>query len=434
MQGSLFIRKGVFMQYTFKNTRVIGGADSFHNGFSVNGGKLVETVSSAAELLFDCDNMCIYPGFVDVHVHLREPGFSYKETVESGTYAAAAGGYTAVCSMPNLTPPPDCMENLQVQLDLIRDQACIRVFPYGTITKRREGAMLSDMDSMALSVAAFSDDGSGIQTPALMREAMIKAKKLGRIIAAHCEDMALVNGGCIHDGAFARTHGYKGISSASEWKQVERDLELVRETGCAYHVCHVSTKETVALIRAAKQEKLNVTCETAPHYLLLDDSALCEDGRFKMNPPLRSAEDRLALIEGILDGTVDMIATDHAPHSAEEKAKGLRDSAFGITGIEFAFPLLYTYLVKEGVISEEALVALFTTKPKERFGIGHPLAFGQEADFTVFNPCCRTKIEPEKLFSKGKSTPFDGWELAGKCVLTVCGGKIVYDDGSLPRK
>ena len=416
------------MSYTFENGRVIGGIGSFGGTVFAENALLVKDASGDAACSFDCTDMYIFPGFLDVHVHLREPGFSYKETIDSATRAAAAGGYAAVCSMPNVNPPPDSRESLQVQLNLIERDARICVLPYGTITEKRAGLALSDMEGIADRVVAFTDDGSGIQDEELMRAAMKKAKALGKIIAAHCEDMALVGGGCIHDGAFARKHGYRGISSASEFKQVERDLALVRETGCAYHVCHVSTKESVALIRQAKREGLDVTCETAPHYLILNDEMLCEDGRFKMNPPIRSEEDRLALLEGILDGTVDMIATDHAPHSLEEKARGLENSAFGITGIEFAFPLLYTHLVQKGVVSIEKLVDLFSTAPKKRFGIKGA------ADLTVFDPNAKTTIDPDKLISRGKSTPFAGWELAGNCVLTVCGGQIVYDDGRLPRK
>lgn len=362
----------------------------------------------------------VFPGFADVHVHLREPGFSYKERISTGTAAAAAGGYTHVMSMPNLFPVPDSLENLNKQLDIIRRDAMINVIPYGSITVGQQGKELADMEAMAPYVCGFSDDGRGVQSKEMMKAAMLKARSLGKIISAHCEDNSLLYGGYIHDGKYAREHGHKGICSESEWKPIERDLELVRQTGCAYHVCHISTKESVELIRKAKAEGLDVTCETAPHYLLLDDSDLREDGRFKMNPPLRDKSDREALIEGIRDGTVDMIATDHAPHSAEEKSKGLSGSNMGIVGIETAFPLLYTYLVKENVISLERLVELMSINPKKRFGI--PIS---EGDFCVWDLGESYKIDSKEFLSMGKSTPFEGFKVFGRNVLTSVNGKII---------
>lgn len=362
----------------------------------------------------------IFPGFCDVHVHFREPGFSYKETILTGSLAAARGGYTAVCTMPNLDPVPDCPKNLREQLDIIDSDAVINVYPYGSITAGQRGETLSDMEGMADFVIGFSDDGKGVQDPEIMRQAMLKAKALGKMIAAHCEDSSLLNGGYIHDGHYAKKHGHKGISSESEWKQVERDLVIAKETGCAYHVCHVSCKESVDLIRKAKADGVDVTCETAPHYIVLDDNDLKEDGRYKMNPPLRSEADRLALIEGIRDGTIDMIATDHAPHSAEEKSKGLEYSAFGIVGLETAFPVLYTRLVLTGIITLERLVELLAVNPRKRFGI--PL----DADFSVWTLEEETTIDPAGFLSKGKSTPFEGMKVFGKCVLTVCNGRIAY--------
>ncbi len=369
------------------------------------------------------NNCFVFPGFCDVHVHFREPGFSYKETIFSGSRAAAHGGYTAVCTMPNLNPVPDTAEHLDEQLKIIENDAVINVYPYGTITAGQRGEQLSDMAGMADKVIAFSDDGKGIQTAELMREAMLKAKSLGKIIVAHCEDNSLLHGGYIHDGEYAAKHGHKGICSESEWGPIKRDLELVRETGCAYHVCHISCKESVELIRQAKAEGLNVTCETGPHYLILDDSDLKEDGKFKMNPPLRSNEDRLALIEGIKDGTIDMIATDHAPHSAEEKSKGLRNSAFGIVGIEIAFQLMYTYFVKTNIITLEKLIDLISLNARKRFNI--PL---NNDDYTVW--CLDEKIivNPDNFISKGKAMPFENYNLYGKCYLTVCGGKTAYKD------
>ena len=367
----------------------------------------------------------VFPGFADVHVHLREPGFSYKETIESGTRAAARGGYVSVCPMPNLNPAPDSKETLDVQLNLIEKGALIHVLPYGTITKNRKGERLSKMEEMADFVAGFSDDGSGIQTSELMREAMLKAKSLGKMIVAHCEDMSLIKkGGCIHDGKYARENGFIGISSESEWKQVERDLELVKETGCAYHVCHISCKETVELIRRAKAQGFDVTCETGPHYLVMSDKDLKDEGRFKMNPPLRDESDRLALIEGIKDGTIDMIATDHAPHSAEEKSKGLSGSAMGIVGLETAFAVLYTDLVKTGIISLEKLVDLMSIAPAKRFSL--PVGY-ENGTACVFDLDAKYTVNPDDFASQGRATPFTGKEVYGACRATVYNGKAVYE-------
>ena len=362
----------------------------------------------------------IVPGLCDVHVHFREPGFSYKETIASGSAAAAHGGYTAVCTMPNLDPVPDSAEHLQVQLDAIKRGAAIKVLPYGAITVGEKGEKLADMEAMSDKVCAFSDDGKGVQNDEMMREAMTAAKRLGKIIAAHCEDNSLLFGGYIHDGEYARMHGHRGISSASEYKQIERDLRLAEETGCAYHVCHISTKESVELIRQAKARGVNVTCETAPHYLVLCDEDMQEDGRFKMNPPLRSREDKQALIEGIKDGTIDMIATDHAPHSAEEKGRGLEKSLMGVVGLETAFPVLYTELVTKNIITLDRLVELMSFKPKERFGID------TNNDFAVFDISEAYKIDPEDFLSMGRATPFAGREVFGRCLLTVHNGKVVY--------
>ena len=364
----------------------------------------------------------VFPGFCDVHVHFREPGFSYKETIRTGSQCAARGGYTAVCTMPNLNPAPDTAGHLQQQLDIIERDACIHVYPYGTITIGQQGQALSEMEAMAQNVCGFSDDGRGVQSDEMMLAAMEKAKALGKMIVAHCEVNSLLKGGYIHDGEYARTHGHRGICSESEWGQIKRDLELVRKTGCAYHVCHISTKESVELIRQAKAEGLDVTCETGPHYLVLDDSDLQEDGRFKMNPPLRGKEDREALVQGILDGTIDMIATDHAPHSADEKAKGLAGSAFGIVGLETAFSILYTHLVKPGILSMELLVKLLCDNPRKRFGI--PLGL----DFSLWALDKKYMVDPQEFLSMGKATPFAGSEVYGRCILTVCDGKIVWQE------
>ena len=376
------------------------------------------------------DRYTIFPGFTDVHVHLREPGFSYKETIASGSRAAARGGYTTVCPMPNLDPCPDDLPHLQAELDIIRRDAVIQVIPYGAITVGEKGQVLADMDAMAPYVAAFSDDGHGVQRDEMMRTAMKKAKALGKLIVAHCEDNRLLRGGYIHDGAYAAAHGHRGICSESEWGQIARDLDLVRETDCGYHVCHVSAKESVALIRRAKAEGLDVSCETAPHYLLLNDGMLEEDGRFKMNPPIRGEEDRQALLEGLRDGTVDMIATDHAPHAEAEKDRGLEGSLMGVVGLEIAFPLLYTYLVKTGELTLRRLVECLCYAPRKRFGLTDPMVEGQPASFTLFDLDESYTIDPQTFVSMGHSTPFAGWKVQGRCLLTVSDGRIAYRDPS----
>ena len=386
------------------------GALSSYEGFSFDFGALSSKL----------DNLCIFPGFCDVHVHFREPGFFYKESIETGSKASARGGYTAVCTMPNLNPVPDSVENITVQTDIIKSTSCIHVYPYGSITVGQKGEELADMDGMKDIAIAFSDDGRGVQSDEMMERAMLKAKSLGKMIVAHCEVNALLNGGYIHDGEYAKVHGHKGICSASEYEQIARDLELVRKTGVSYHVCHISAKESVELIRKAKKEGLDVSCETAPHYLVMDDSYLQEDGRFKMNPPLRSKEDKLALIEGIKDGTIEMIATDHAPHSKEEKSKGLQNSAFGIVGIETAFSVCYTGLVTTGIITLEKLIDLLAINPRKRFNI--PLG----KDFSVWDLNQEFTVNPDEFLSKGKATPFEGQKLFGVNLLTVCDGKVVF--------
>ena len=375
-----------------------------------------------AEVLapFNSSEYAVFPGFCDVHVHFREPGFSYKETIATGSAASARGGYTAVCTMPNLNPVPDSVENLRQQLSIIEKDAVIHVYPYGAISVGEKGESLADLEGMANHVVAFSDDGKGVQSDDMMRQAMLRAKALGKMIVAHCEVNELLKGGYIHDGKYAEQHNHKGICSASEYEQIARDLKLVEETGCKYHVCHISTKESVELIRKAKARGVDVTCETGPHYLVLDDSNLQEDGRFKMNPPIRGEDDKLALIAGIVDGTIDMIATDHAPHSAEEKSKGLAGSAFGIVGIETAFSVMYTHFVKTGTISLERLIDLLANNARKRFGL--PLG----DDFTIWDLNKAFTVKPEEFLSKGKATPFAGWELFGECQLTVCDGKVVY--------
>ena len=399
---------------TFNETKKIEFKSDFaENIFSVEVPANEGSVSNSSKY-------AVFPGFCDVHVHFREPGFSYKETIKTGSMASAKGGYTSVCTMPNLNPVPDSLEHLKEQTDIIERDAVIEVLPYAAITVGEKGEELVDMESLAEKVIAFSDDGRGVQSEEMMREAMLRAKALGKMIVAHCEVNELLRGGYIHDGEYAKEHGHRGICSESEWKQIERDLRLAKETGCAYHVCHISTKESVDIIRKAKAEGVDVTCETGPHYLVMNDSDIQEEGRFKMNPPLRSKEDMEALLEGIKDGTIDMIATDHAPHSAEEKSKGLEKSPFGITGIETCFPLVYTKLVKTGIITLEKAIELLSTNARKRFGI----KLGN--DFTVWDLEALEKVDPEKFISMGKATPFEGWELFGKCVLTVKDGQIVY--------
>ena len=391
------------------------------NAFGVPFGSSISNFLASSGLsVYNSPNYVVFPGFCDVHVHFREPGFSYKETIVTGSRSAARGGYTAVCTMPNLNPVPDSVEHLHQQLTLIGNGSCIHIYPYGAITVGEKGEQLAGLEGMAPNVIAFSDDGRGVQDDGTMRCAMQKAMSLGKMIAAHCEVNDLLCGGYIHDGTYAKLHHHRGICSESEWRQIARDLELVRETGCAYHVCHISAKESVELIRKAKAEGLDVTCETGPHYLVMDDSFLQEDGRFKMNPPLRSAEDRAALIEGIQDGTIDMIATDHAPHSAEEKSRGLERSAFGVVGLETALPILYTYLVKEQIITLERLTELLVIAPRKRFGI--PLG----TDFSLWDFSEPYTIDPADFLSMGKASPFTGWNVWGKNLLTVCDGKVVY--------
>ena len=416
---------------------LLTGGAVFLNGrfqnmdLAIDQGRIVSVSPSQENTsVIELDNCLIVPGFVDVHVHLREPGFSYKETIFSGTAAAAAGGYTAVCAMPNLKPVPDNADTLGLQLDLIRKNAKVRVYPYGAITQGEKGETLADLAEMAPDVAGFSDDGRGVQSRELMRQAMLLAKHLDKPIVAHCEDESLLTKGwAIHDGDFARRNGFPGNDSASEWKQVERDIQLVRETGCRYHVCHISTKESVALIRAAKAEGLPVTCETGPHYLVMCDEELLDEGRFKMNPPIRSAEDRDALVAGLLDGTVDCIATDHAPHSAEEKAKGLRGSLNGIVGLETAFPILYTNLVETGIVPLETILNALCVNPRKIFGLpGGELTEGQPADLTVLDLNRPHVIDSQTFRSLGRATPFDGWGVSTAVAMTVCGGEIVYHD------
>lgn len=379
------------------------------------------------DVVFDLNNKYIFPGFVDVHVHFREPGFSYKETIKTGSMAAAAGGFTHVCTMPNLNPVPDSYSNLMLQKQIIDNDAVINVYPFGAITKCQKGTELSDLDDMAEYAIGFSDDGRGVQNADMMENAMKIAKKYNKIISAHCEDNSLLNGGYIHKGEYARVNGHDGICSESEWKPIERDIELARKTGVKYHVCHISAKESVELIRNAKEQGIDITCETAPHYLVFEDADLKDSGDFKMNPPIRSKEDRQALIDGICDGTVDMIATDHAPHSMEEKSGGLKNSLNGIVGLETSFPVLYTKLVKAGVISIDRLIDIMSVSPARRFGFLNNLNVGEKANINVFDLDKKYTITPSEFYSMGKSTPFNGMEVFGKCIMTVCNGNIVHN-------
>ena len=399
---------------------------SFIDGISVSSFSVSDVSSVVPEgfniSIFDSPEYTVLPGFCDVHVHFREPGFSYKETIKTGSCASARGGYTDVCTMPNLSPVPDSVENLRQQLDIIERDAMIGVHPFGAITVGEKGETLSDIEGMAKLVCGFSDDGKGVQNDDMMKAAMLTAKKCGKLISAHCEVNDLLFGGYIHDGAYAKKNAHRGICSESEYAQIARDIELVKETGCAYHVCHISTKESVEIIRKAKAEGVNITCETGPHYLVYCDEDLKEDGKWKMNPPLRSKEDRAALIEGICDGTIDMIATDHAPHSAEEKAKGLEKSAFGIVGIETAFPVMYTHLVKTGIITKKRLTELMCENPRKRFSI-------PQSGFSIWKLDEEFTVDPKEFLSMGKATPFEGEKLFGRCVATVYGGKLAYYNG-----
>lgn len=427
----------------FKNARILteNGLEPFdivvENGFVtdiLNPAAEEKEVFSDGKAVISLKNKIILPGLIDVHVHLREPGFFYKESVKSGTRAAAAGGFTAVCAMPNLNPCPDSCEHLKAEEDVIARDAEIGVFPYACITEGERGEKLVDFEKLAPRAVAFSDDGRGVQNPAVMEEAMRRVKPLGKVIAAHSEDNSLLCGGYVHEGVYAAEYRHRGISSASEYKQIERDLALAKKIGHKHHVCHVSAKESVELIRRAKADGADVTCETAPHYLVLCDEDLREEGRFKMNPPLRGREDREALIEGLSDGTIDMIATDHAPHSAEEKNRGLEKSAFGVSGIETSFPLMYTYFVKTGILSLKKLAELMCINPAKRFSLdGGWLKKGSRANFAVFDTEKKYRIDAQNFLSKGKSTPFDGYEVYGECAMTIYNGRIIWQKNSTEK-
>lgn len=424
------------MRYLLQNAQILSSGGVFRAAdVLLSGGRIVsigDRISCPADAVsIDLHKAVLFPGFVDVHVHLREPGFSYKETIRTGTLAAAHGGFAHVAAMPNLDPVPDCAAALAVQRAIIEKDALVHVHPYGAISVGEKGERLADLDGLAPGVIAFSDDGRGVQSESLMREAMTRCHALGKILAAHCEDNSLLHGGYIHDGAYARAHGHRGICSESEWGPIARDLRLAEETGCAYHVCHVSTKESVALIRAAKRRGVDVTCETAPHYLTFTDEDLQEDGRFKMNPPLRAREDRDALIEGLLDGTIDMLVTDHAPHSREEKARGLEKSAMGVVGLETSFAASYTALVQTGILPLEKLVDLMHGAPMRRFGCGTELAEGQPADLTAFDLTRTYTVDPETFLTMGRATPFAGRALTGVCKLTMIGGEPVWKEETL---
>ena len=424
------------MRYLLQNAQLLSSGGVFRAAdVLLSGGRIVsigDRISCPADAVsIDLHKAVLFPGFVDVHVHLREPGFSYKETIRTGTLAAAHGGFAHVAAMPNLDPVPDCAAALAVQRAIIEKDALVHVHPYGAVSVGEKGERLADLDRLAPGVIAFSDDGRGVQSENLMREAMMQCRRLGKILAAHCEDNSLLHGGYIHDGAYARAHGHRGICSESEWGPIARDLRLAEQTGCAYHVCHVSTKESVALIRAAKRRGVDVTCETAPHYLTFTDEDLQEDGRFKMNPPLRAREDRDALIEGLLDGTIDMLVTDHAPHSREEKARGLEKSAMGVVGLETSFAASYTALVQTGILPLEKLVDLMHGAPMRRFGCGTELAEGQPADLTAFDLTKTYIVDPETFLTMGRATPFAGRALTGVCKLTMIGGEPVWKEETL---
>ena len=386
-----------------------------------------EMLTADAETeVFDAEGCIVTYGLADVHVHLREPGYSAKETITTGTRASARGGVTTVCSMPNLQPAPDAPETIAVEQQMIDEQAVIEVLPFATISSHRAGRELADIEALRPLSVGYSDDGNGIQTEPLMREAMKRVAAVDGIIAAHCEDDSLLHAGYIHDGEYARTHGHKGICSESEWGPIKRDVVLAEEEGCRYHVCHISTKESVEIIREAKQKCAHISCETAPHYLVLCDADLKEEGRFKMNPPMRAAEDKAALIEGIKDGTIEVIATDHAPHTAEEKSRGLKGSMMGIVGIETSFAICYTHLVRKGVITIEKLIALMSENPRRIFRLGGAMQVGERADIAVFDITKPYTIDTAEFLSMGKATPFEGEEVYGRCMLTLFGGEKVW--------
>ena len=380
--------------------------------------------------VIDTTGLTVSGGFTDLHVHFREPGYSYKETIRTGSLAAARGGYTTVCTMPNLNPVPDSLRHLDLEQEIIDRDAVIQVLPYASITIGRKGEQLVDFSSLKGRCVAFSDDGSGVQSREMMLKAMEAAADNGCIIAAHCEDNSLIRGGYIHDGAWCHEHGHKGICSESEWGQIKRDLELARLTGCRYHVCHISTAESVDLIRRAKDRGVRVSCETAPHYLALCENDMMEDGRFKMNPPLRSSADRDALIAGLNDGTIDAIATDHAPHSPEEKSKGLEHSAMGISGLETAFPVLYTYLVMSGKVSLQRILEALTSSPRKAFGLPPVLEEGAAADIAIIDTRTEFTIDSSRFLSLGHSTPFEGKKVHGKVLMTLKDGVAVWKDNN----
>ena len=420
------------MDILIKGGTIVTGSGTFAGDILVRDGRIVSILPGLTPpdgvSVIDASGLTVVPAFADIHVHFREPGFTAKETISTGSAAAAHGGYTVVCAMPNLDPVPDSPETLAVEQAAIDRDAVISVLPYCSITKGRKGLELVDFNALKGSCVAFSDDGSGVQGEAMMRSAMEAAAREDVIIAAHCEDDSLLRGGYIHDGRYCAQHGHKGICSESEWGQIARDLKLCEETGCRYHVCHISTKESVALIRRAKARGVNVTCETGPHYLVLCEDDLQEDGRFKMNPPLRSAEDRDALVEGLLDGTIDAIATDHAPHTAEEKSRGLAGSAMGIVGLETSFPVLYTALVRTGRMSLERLVEAMSEAPRRIFRIGGALEPGMPADIAIIDLEKEYIIDSRNFLSKGKATPFEGWTVRGEVLMTLKDGRAVYNN------
>ena len=421
------------VRYLLKNAKFFSQGVFHLADVFLSDGKIVsigDGVSPSNDtIVIDISNMVLFPGFVDVHVHLREPGFSYKETIRSGTLAAAHGGFAHIAAMPNLNPVPDCAESLALQRALIEKDALVHVHPYGAITVGEKGERLADLAGMAPDVIAFSDDGRGVQSESMMRQAMAECRHLGKILAAHCEDNALLRGGYIHDGAYARAHGHRGICAESEWGQIARDVKLAEETGCAYHVCHVSAKESVEVIRAAKRRGVDVTCETAPHYLAFTQDDLQEDGRFKMNPPLRDQADRDALIEGLLDGTIDMLITDHAPHSETEKSGPVEKTMSGIIGLETALALAVTNLVRPGHLTLLQLMEKMSLNPARLYRLADPvIEAGAAADLVIFDPEEAWTVTEEELRSKSKNTPFLGQELFGRVKYTICGGKVVYKD------
>lgn len=390
-----------------------------------------ECIENTEAQVYDLAGKLVSPGLIDVHVHLREPGYERKETIETGTKAAARGGYTTIAAMANTIPVPDSMESVTYIEGLLQQSAQVRVFPYAAITLGERGQEIVDVEALSeTSILGFSDDGRGIQEAGVMYQAMQRAKAVNKPIVAHCEDDSLLFGGYLHDGEYAKANGHRGILSVSESAQIARDIMLAQATGVHYHICHISTKESVELVRFAKAQGINVTAEVSPHHLILCDTDIVnDDPNFKMNPPLRADADRIACVQGLLDGTIDVIATDHAPHHEDEKAWGIETAPFGIVGLETAFPLMYTKFVKTGKMTLKQLIDCMSTKPANIFNLPYgTLEVGAAADITIIDLDKEMEIDSSQFLSKGKNTPFNGYNVTGWPVMTLVGGRVAYKD------